>query len=465
MNPQQIFAVLWARGWVVILVFGATVGVTALITALMPRQYTSTTTIVIDPKYTDVLGGASLGAQMLAQTHMATQMDILRSQRVAERVVNRLGIEKSPVAQKQWQDATEGKGSFSAYYADLLLKRVDVKPSRESTVIALSFTGADPQFAQQVADGFAQSYLETNLELRVAPAKQYAQWFTEQLKTLRADLERAQTRVSAFQQRNGIVGSDERVDIETARLSELSTQLAVALGQSVDARSKSQQAMADVRSMPDVSGTPLLQTLRADLVRAEAKLIESAQQYGTAHPTQVRMEAEVARLRESVATELQNASGTLHSATEASQRRVADLRIALDQQKARVLQIKQQRDEMSALQREAENAQRVFDLALQRFAQNNLESQSNQANAYVLTQASVPGTPSSPRVTLNLVLSAGLGLLFGIACAVLLELLDRRVRGPADVAVALQVPVLGSVPRGRKARRLGRTPPALGAPA
>src|SRR5215510_14009247 len=112
MNVQQVFAVLWARAWIILLVFAAMVGATAAITALLPRQYTASTTLVIEPKYTDVLGGASPSAQMLAQTHMATQIDILRSQRVAERVIRRLAIDKSPQAQRQWQEATRGKGSF-----------------------------------------------------------------------------------------------------------------------------------------------------------------------------------------------------------------------------------------------------------------------------------------------------------------------------------------------------------------
>jgi chain length determinant protein EpsF len=462
LNVGQLLRIFVARWWVIVLVFGACMGGTAIVTALLPREYTASSQLVIEQRFTDVLGGANLSGQMAAQTYLATQMDILRSQRVAERVVRTLNIPTSATAQARWLEATEGRGTIEAYYAEALVRRLEVRPSRESLVLTISFSANDPLFAKQVADAFAQAYIDTNLELRITPAKQYADWFAQQSKELRADLETAQTRLSAFQQRNSIVGNDERLDIENARLGELSSQLALAQSQAVDARSLADVAAPTVRSVPDVAATPLLQNLRADLVRTEAKLEEASQTLGAAHPSLLRLTAERDALRERVEGELLNASGTVTSVSRASTERETQLRREVAVQKARVLDIKRQRDEMAVLIREVESAQRVYDLALQRFATNSLESQATQTSAYLLNPAAQPATPSSPRTTLNLILSSIMGALLGLGTAVLMEVADRRVRSSSDIVSALQLPVLGTLVR--PPRRLGlpwRSAPAL----
>jgi chain length determinant protein EpsF len=446
-NVKQFFRVVMARWWVVILVGGAMVAATAAVSMILPRQYTATTTMVIEPRGVDALGGAAPGAQMLAQTYLATQIDVLMSERVAREVVKALGIDRNPAAMRQWQEATQGTGSIEGYFAELLTRKLEVKPSRESSAVGLSFTGSDPQFAAQVANSFAQTYMAISLELRNQPSKLYASWFDEQLKSLRADLEQAQAKVSAFQQRNGIVANDERLDIENSRLAELSQQLVLAQTQSVDARARSELSSANVRSIPEVGSTAVVQALRTEVLRAETRVQEASQQFGPAHPTLERLQAELASLRERLQAELGNANESVTTLSTVSNRRESGLRNAVAVQKQRVLQIKQQRDEMSTLQREAENAQRVFDVALQRLAQSRLESQNTQANAYILNVATAPAEASSPKVARNLVISAIMGLLAGVVSALLVEVIDRRIRSSGDIEAGLQVPMLGTVPR------------------
>jgi chain length determinant protein EpsF len=461
---QRLLRILLARWWVLVLVCGAMVTAAAVVGALLPRQYTATATMVIEPRATDVLGTLAPGQQGLGANHLATQIDILRSDRVATEVVRRLGIAASPAAQRQWREATGGNGTIEGYFAGIISRNLDVKPSRESSVVALSFTGGDPQFAAQAANAFAEAYVATNLALRNQPSRLYADWFDEQLKPLRAEAEAAQSRVSEFQQRNGIVAGDERFDIENARLAELSQQLSIAQSQAVDTRARLDGSSAQVSSVPEVSQTPVVQNLRADLLRAQTRLEQVAQQYGTAHPSHVVARTEVDALQERLERELGNARTTVATVADVTDRRESELRVAVMAQKTRVLQAKALRDELSTLMREAETAQRVFDVARQRQAQTRLDSQNTQSGAYVLNAATAPGEPSSPKTQRNLMLAAGLGLLLGLAAALLTEAADRRIRGAADVEAGAQVPVLGSLPRSAPSWRR-RSAGRLAAPA
>jgi uncharacterized protein involved in exopolysaccharide biosynthesis len=119
-----------------------------------------------------------------------------------------------------------------------------------------------------VANAFAQAYIETNIELRVDPARQYAAWFDERLKTLRDNLEQAQARLSAYQQEKGIVATDERVDQETARLSALTTQLASTQAERADMSSRQKNTGSELS--PDVMQSAVVQGIKAELAKAEA---------------------------------------------------------------------------------------------------------------------------------------------------------------------------------------------------
>ncbi len=99
---------------------------------------------------------------------------------------------------------------------------LDVKPSRESNVISVSFKAPDPVQAARVANAFVEAYMNVSLELRVDPAKQYSAFFDTRGKELRANVEQAQAKLSAYQRERGvIIASEGQLDVESARLNEL----------------------------------------------------------------------------------------------------------------------------------------------------------------------------------------------------------------------------------------------------
>jgi succinoglycan biosynthesis transport protein ExoP len=229
MNMQQLLLTLRARYKVVLLTLLAMVAAALGVSLKLPKQYTATAAVVADVKSPDPIAGMMLPA-LVMPGYMATQVNILQSERVARRVVHLLKLDESPAAREEWLKAMGGKGELDVWLAGALQRKLDVRPARESSVINISFKAADPRFAAAVANAFAQAYIDTNIALKVEPAKQYAAWFGEQGKALRDNVERAQARLSEHQQRHGIVASDERLDIETAKLNDLATQLTIGPG-------------------------------------------------------------------------------------------------------------------------------------------------------------------------------------------------------------------------------------------
>jgi uncharacterized protein involved in exopolysaccharide biosynthesis len=197
-----------------------------------------------------------------------------------------------------------------------------------------------------------------------------------------------------------------------------------------------------VDELPDILGNALVQNLKAELVRAEARLADVGVRFGTNHPQYVSAAAERDSLSEKLEAELATARGAIDQAEEIAERQVDALVDAVEQQKARVLKLNQQRDTLAVLTRDVESARAAYDVAMQRKAHVRLESEINQTEIAVLNPAVPPLEPSFPLVTLNLALATVLGLLLGAGTALLVEIADRRIRLRSDLAVLAGVPVL-----------------------
>lgn len=454
MNLQQFLNILLARKKIALLALFATVLTTLVVSLIMPKSYKATTTLVLNYKATDPVSGMTLPAQLMPG-YMATQVDIITSRNVALKVVNMLGLARNPAAIEEFRDATDGKGDIREWLADALSRKLDVQPSRESSVINVNYEGKDPEFAAALANAFSDAYMQTNLQLKIEPSKRAAEWFNDQIKSLRDDLAKAQDKLTAYQREHGIVSLDERMDVENARLAELSSQLVTAQAQSYDTSSRQKQISSGKRldENPDIISNPLIQNMKAEISRAEAKLAELGQRLRPNHPQYQAAQAEVNGLRQKLEAELKTASSSLGSAASISQQRESSIRSALAAQKTRVLDISRQRDELSILQRDVASAQKVLEMAMQRFSQTNMEGQANQSEVAVLNPATPPLEPSKPKIFLNLLVSIFLGAMLAVGCALLAEMLDRRVRAPEDISVGLSLPVLGVIAAAKPGRK------------
>ncbi len=443
MNLQQFLLILWAHRKLVMFTFFATVIATTVVTFMLPKEYSATAAVVLDVKSPDPIAGMVLPG-LMAPGYMATQVDIINSDRVTMRVIKMLRMDENPNIQEQWQEATEGKGKIGPWLAQLLQKKLDVKPSRESNVISISYSGASPEFAAAMANAFAQAYIDVNLELRIEPARQNAKWFDEQSKQYRERLDTAQKALSDYQQKSGIVATDERLDYETQKLNELSTQLTVAQAQGTDSSSK-RKSSGSADTLPEVMQSGLISQMKGDIARLESRLKEVSGNFGVNHPQYQRSQAELAELKSKMNAEIARISSSIGTAGNISKQKVSELIAAVNAQKKRILELKEQRDEITLLVREVETAQRAFDAVGQRTTQSRLESQSVQTNVAVLNTATEPAKHARPKRMINIMLSMFVGLMLGVGAALLLELSQRRIRSADDLVQTLGIPVLASL--------------------
>jgi len=323
MSLQQFLLILRARWLVALGVFGMTVGGAIMASLLLPKTYTAGTAVVVDVTSADPIAGVPAP---FIPGYMATQVDIISSERMAQRVVKMLELDQVPATQEQWRKTTRGRGTFEQWMAPALQKKLDVAPSRESSVINIRFSGPDPQFVAAVANAFAQAYVDISLELRVEPARQNAAWFDARATQLRDRLEKAQEALSAYQRQKGIVATGGSLDYETTRLNEISSQLTQIEALRADTSSRQEQAGAGNENVQDVLQNPLISSLKTELGRADATFRDAQLVLGPSHPDYLKAQSEVEALRERIALETRRVASSIASANQVNVQREARLR-------------------------------------------------------------------------------------------------------------------------------------------
>jgi len=467
MNIKQLLRILWARRQLVVTVMLGAIALALVAKLVLPPTYVASTSLVIDTKAVDPVTGAAAPSQS-GSGAMTTQIDVITSRAVALKVVDALKLVEGT------GEEAERERNGRAYG---LLSALTVKPASASNVVRVRFEDSDPVLAANVANAFADAYMAMSLELRLDPARRQNVWFEEQLRGMRDLVEERRSKLSLFQREHGIIATDERMDVENARLSDLSGQLVEAQRVQQEAQARQRQASqagqaANLHELPEIMSNSLLQSLKAELVRAEARLAELSERYDRNHPQFMSANAEVRSLREKIAAEVSSATASINQSVQLTSRQVANLQSAFDAQKASILELKRQRDEVSVLSREVETAQTAYDSALQRASQVRLESQLDSTSVAILDRATAPGSPAPPGLVVSIVLAAIFGAMFGTALALLLEMLDRRVRDSDELTRLAGLEVLAEVPRLRASFRpsrarltYGRKPPLEAKPA
>lgn len=450
MTFDQFFRILKARWILAISVIAALVLVTLVICLLLPKSYKATASVMIDLKPDPVAGMSA--ASMMSSNMISTQIEMITSPTVAMRVARQLGMDASPDTRKQWMAATGGKGDYLAWVGQLIGGGLEAKPTRESNIIDITYSSVDPKFATAMANAFAKAYMDSSVQFRTDPARQYYSFFEERARLAREKLEGAQAKLNAAQRERGIVATDERLDAENARLNDLATQVTVLRAQLADSSSRSSAAQSNADQMQDILNNSLVSGLKADLSRNEAKLQELNERYGDAHPLVQETRANISSLRERVALETRRLTKSLGINNSLTQTRQAEAIAAYEEQRAKLLKLKDARSELAVLEREVQSAQAIYDAIQARQSQMGLESSNNQNNIVLMAAATEPAFHYFPKLTIALLLALSLGTLMSLVVVMGVELFDRRIRGVQDLIQGTGLPIVGVLPHPTNAK-------------
>ena len=451
MTPRQVLATLAARWPWALAVFLIVVTVTIAASLTMLKRYTATASVMLDPRSLEQIAGGALNSQA-SGAYMATQMDLLMSERVGRGVIQALNLRDEKRLHEAWLKAGHGEGDFEAWLSDALKSSLLVKPAPMSNVVTITYTADTGADAARFANAYVKSYIDTSLKMRMERLRESGTFFDERTKELRLELEGAQAKLSEYQQKHGLLVGEDKVNLEATRLAELGAQLLVAQSANAEVSGRMKRAGVQTDKLQEVWRNPAVAQLSAEITREEVRLRELTARLGDSHPQLVEQEARLSEMKARLAVEKARAASNASFDNSATQNRVTQLSESVEAQRAKVLRMQVQREQSSPLQRNVEMAQRAYDSMQLRLNQASVESQNTHANLTVLKEATVPMAPSSPNLLKNIGGSLALGILLGSALVLGREHFDRRLRTVDDVselkqAMLVSLPVSGHANR------------------
>ncbi|HIB66904.1 MAG TPA: polysaccharide biosynthesis tyrosine autokinase, partial [Phycisphaerales bacterium] len=200
-------------------------------------------------------------------------------------------------------------------------------------------------------------------------------------------------------------------------------------------------------SIAEVLASDVIRDLRreqSELIRKEAQL---RARYGERHPSIIEIKDERRDLDRQIRSEVSRIVVGLENEVAVAATRVRSLEKSLEATTAAAGEREQDRVRLRELQRDATSNRTLYENFLARFKETRQQEDLQEADARIISRATLPVAKSSPRTSLNLALAVVASTLLGVGCAFVREYLDDRFRTPREVEEHLGLPVLASLPR------------------
>jgi succinoglycan biosynthesis transport protein ExoP len=405
MSLTQFMRILWARK---LLILGAALfclagGIVAVL--VVPSRWKAEADVYLNLLKPDPVTGEIIGPS--ARSYVATQVKLITDYSVAGLAVDKLGWLSDPTLIQQYQRRSQSDTrDFRRWLAQRITDGIKADILDGSNILGITYTGSNPEGAKAIANAVLQAYLDTSVAFKRADANKNADWYALQSEKLKTALIAAQTAETNYERENGIVMQDDKTDVDSARLAALATQ-------------------GDVAAVGGGNSN-----LEGQLAETDAAIRQAAETLGPNHPQLLALKAKRASLMAMAAQE-----ASPRSSMPGSSSRVAAA-------KAVVIGNRDKLAKLKILQSEVDVRQDQYNKSLTREADFRQQAAIVDAGLTALGTAFVPQSPSFPNRPLIVGGSLGLGLVFGVLIALLVELLDRRVRSPEDLTAALGLPVL-----------------------
>lgn len=461
----ECIRIVFKRKWLILAIAIAVVAIGALRTLMITPVYTATVRIQIDSKPIKIVEGGQVEASEGGTDFLRTQIELLRSSGVAERVASiaKLADDADFFTPREFSffaavrsllsgaaaesDAVPDRTHLNRAAAGIVAGNQSVRIVPGSRLVDVSYSDPSPGRAQRVANAFADAFIASNIDKRFE-ANVYAKAFLEeQLAQLKLKLEESEKAVIAFAEKEEFVITSEKASIAESNLSAANG----ALGGLIADRIKAEQLWrqvekVDALNLPQFLLNPVIQGLRSSRNTLDGEYKEKLQTFKPGYPAMVQIQNRMREIDRQITTEVKAIKESHKAAYEQALQQESEMRSRIETLRVETLDLQRRGIQYNNLKREANTLRTLYEGLLQRHKEVDVAGGVGANNIFIVDRASVPGAPSSPNLSRALMLSLMLGLGGGFGAAYLLERLDDAVRAPDDVERLSGLPTLGVIP-------------------
>jgi capsular exopolysaccharide synthesis family protein len=468
---RMIWQLVLRRRWVILAVTVVVFGAVALYTLRQPKIYGAVTSLVIDsaaPRVLDNqvqdLSEPSTAGYWFSKEYTETQINIITSRAVAERTVEKLGLQSDPefLGVDRVPDPQVRSSLMKRLDAPSLLRsKLSVSTVKETRIVNVRIEDTDPKRAALLANEVAEAYIAENLALRLRISESANRWLEERLGELEQKTKQSEIAVYDFKKDADMLTTSledrasiisQRLNTYNGALTDVRTRIAgfkarvealesLKSGAEVEAGARPADLLASgVQQGP-------LSTLKTRYLQERADCAALSERYLLGHPKLATCTQRVAEARADLEGEAEAVIRAARLELTEALARERNLEKLLAAAKNEAFDVNKRQIEFERLKRDSDNNQRLYELVLKRLKDTELSSMLRTSNARVLDAARPSFAPVRPNIRNNLFLGLLLGLVAGVGCAFLLEQLDNTVKSQADVEERVGVPFLGLIPR------------------
>lgn len=477
-NPDEIdlhayWRILVKRRWLVLSMVAGCAAVALVATLMATPMYRATAVVKIESVSSQMVQIGEISAPWSGgwdPEFLTTQIGILTSRSLAEKVAEDLGLDRAALAKLRppsWLERLKGAVRPTAEAAEehsvpataemaaadrvagagTIMGGLTVEPQLNSKLVNISYSSAMPQFAARVANAVADGYIAAELE-RNYGANAYAKKYLEdQLQETKAKLEQAERALVDFALKENLVNVGEGQSLAGQNLGTINNSLAEAQAQRIRAQARWTQLQANDSLPQDLMGSSLVPTLRQQRADLHRQYQEKLQVFKPDYPDMQRLKGQIDEMDRQIAAEIGNVRRSVRAEYDAAVAQEQLLKGQLASLRTESLDTDSRSIQYNILRREADTSRQLYDSLLQRYKMVGAASDIRPNNIAVIDRAQLPRSAYSPNSTKNLVVGLVIGLLLGIALAFLLEFLDDTLKTPEDVEQKLRMPVLGIIPK------------------
>lgn len=483
LNFDKLFAMARRQFWVVASAsaIGLVLGLIYILTAV--PLYTARTHVMIDNRslraVEDMAALTAIGGD---QTAIDSEVEVIRSEQIGMRVIERLELVDDPrfmnppsgnlfsvviggvrsiVDPRNWFAGDEDLSDIELADAATdrqrralrqLQSNLEVRRVGRTFVLEIAYTSPDRREAARIANGIANAYLTDQLDSRYESTQRAGSWMQERITELEQQARESDLAVQRFRAENNLIAAGGRL-ISEQQLSEIASQLTVARADTARARARYER----IRSIIDAGDTdaivgdaltqPVFNELRSRYLDANKRKSDLMERLGPDHVQVINLRGEMRQFERLIFEELRRISESYFSDYEVARSRERSLEESLEGATGTTAMAQETLVQLRALESRASTYRTLLDTFQQRFQESAQQQSFPITDARIISPASSPENPSHPRKSLSLALSLVLGGMIGVGVGLFREYSDRVFRTGAQVREELDTEFLGMLPR------------------
>ncbi len=420
-----------------------------------------------------------LGSEIQAREFYETQVELLRSRAIIQRVIEELDLVSHPTIRKTvFADGEPGlpgriTGAITGVMgnvfksqndpeldeantkhqqvAEYISENLTITPSRKSMLINVAFRSPERSLSQSVVNTLIKGFIRWKMELKVEASGIARDFLMMQMDQAKINLEKAEERLNEFAKHAGIVSLDARINSIYRHLEELNATFAAAEADMINKTAIYRQAVKEGHAnMPRVLNSDLIASLKDKYADLNAEYVELRTTFHDDYPKVKTLKARLESIAALIDSQEKGIFQSIENEYEAAVRVVSAMKIRIAQQKDLVLDLNDRATQYSIMAREVETNKEIYQSLLQRAKEIESMAGVSSSNIQIVNRADLPLVPVKPNVKLNLLLAVVLGLLGGIGCAFMAEYFADTVTNPSEIQDRFQIPLLGIIPQQSK---------------